>query len=71
MIRNVLRCLNEAKYGPLPEKPKAKANNSNLRHLETALVVELKDPTAPQQQCDEAFNIGDVCILDKNKTLLE
>jgi len=46
MIRNVLRCLNEAKYGPPPEKPKAKANG-NLRHLETASVVELKDPTAP------------------------
>lgn len=47
MIRNVLRCLNEAKYGPLPEKPKAKADNSNNRHLQTASVVELKDPTAP------------------------
>jgi len=48
MIRNVLRCLNEAKYGPIPEKPKQTAENSkNPRHLQTASIVDIKDQTAP------------------------
>lgn len=58
MIRKILRCLNEAKYGPLPEKVKPKQENTGLKHEHTATVVDFS--SSKDAQWDDWFNIGDV-----------
>ncbi|EAR83336.2 hypothetical protein TTHERM_00947630 (macronuclear) [Tetrahymena thermophila SB210] len=64
MIRKILRCLNEAKYGPLPEKVKPKQENSSTKHAFTATVIEFNN--SKENQYDEWFNIGDDILINKN-----